>query len=165
MMDNTKDYTQIKGWGIDADPDNDPTYPMRHRNPEDPQGTADARPDQQPVNMEVLHSVDRRGVSAVFGNAEEPAGLSGVIRREAFKFSEARMAHWLPLVLADRINVVEGYIEDLSHGHIPNVFAERGWGAEWAHDPRRVVKKVALGVGVASALVAWAVLRKPVRRR
>jgi hypothetical protein len=32
MEHTAKDPSQIKGWGVDADPKNDPTYPMKHRN-------------------------------------------------------------------------------------------------------------------------------------
>jgi hypothetical protein len=31
MENLAKDYSHIKGWGVDADPKNDPTYPMKHR--------------------------------------------------------------------------------------------------------------------------------------
>ena len=44
----------------------------------------------------------------------------------AFKQSENDMRHWLMLLLADRVNVVEGLIDDLAHGHVPNLFKEMG---------------------------------------
>jgi hypothetical protein len=59
----------------------------------------------------------------------------------------------VPLVLADRINVVEGYIDDLMHGIIPNPFAERGWQAEWKYNRKELVQKVAVGVVVTTAVV------------
>jgi hypothetical protein len=42
---------------------------------------------------------------------------------------------------ADRVGVVEGYLEDLSRGHVPNVFAERGWKAEWKHKRKGLVTR------------------------
>ncbi len=154
MKNTAKDFSHIKGWGIDADPKNDPTYPMKHRTNEEQLGYSWERPTQQPVNVEVLHSNERPNVTAVFGTAVPPSGLSGMIRRFAFKYSESSYGHWLPLLLADRVNVVEGVLDDLSRGHIPNIFAEKGWKAEWKHNPQGLVKKVVVGVVVVSALVA-----------
>src|SRR3712207_7840697 len=45
----------------------------------------------------------------------------------AFGYSESSYGHWLPLMLADRVGVVEGVLGDLKQGHLPNVFAEGGW--------------------------------------
>jgi hypothetical protein len=42
-----------------------------------------------------------------------------MLRRFAFKYSESSYGHWLPLMLADRVGVVEGVLDDLSHGHVP----------------------------------------------
>src|SRR6188768_1356919 len=79
--------SQVKGWGIDADPENDPTYPMKKRVEGEHAGYSWERPTQQPVDVEVLHSNERPNVAAAFGAANPPAGISGMIRREAFKFS------------------------------------------------------------------------------
>lgn len=136
-------YDHIKGWGIDADPANDPTYPMKRRTDEEIRGYTWERPEQQPVNMEVLHSVERPNVTAVFGTSVPPSGLSGKIRREAFKYSENSYGHWLPLVLADRIGEVEGIIDDLKKGHIPNIFAEKGMKSEWKYNRKNFILKTA----------------------
>lgn len=144
----------IPGWGIDADPENDPTYPMKHWNGADHQRFNYEKPSQQPIDIEVLRSIERPGVSRVFGTTAPPKGLSGMIRRYAYKnHSESTYAHWVPLVLADRIDVIEGYIEDIMHGIIPNPFAERGWQAEWNYNRKSVVKKVAVGAVVAAAVI------------
>ena len=157
-MENTEkrliDPTQVKGWGVDADPANDPTYPMKNRNDGEHDGYSWERPPQQPVNVEILHSNERPNVSATFGTSTPPAGLSGVIRRFAFNYSESSYGHWLPLMLADRVGVVEGYLEDLTRGHVPNVFAERGWKAEWQHNRTSLVTRVAVGAVLATAAVA-----------
>jgi hypothetical protein len=155
-MNNTgKDFSHIKGWGIDADPKNDPTYPMKpHRTDAEQTGYSWERPTLQPETVEVLHSNERPNLTAVFGTSTPPSGLSGMIRRYAFKYSEGSWGHWIPLLLADRVNVVEGVIDDLRRGHVPNIFAEKGWKAEWQHNPRGLVTKVATTVLVATALVA-----------
>ena len=155
MEHTAKDPSQIKGWGVDANPQNDPTYPMKNRNDGEHMGYSWERPSQQPVDVEVLHSNERPNVSAVFGTSTPPAGLSGVIRRFAFKYSESSYGHWLPLMLADRVGVVEGYVEDLSRGHVPNVFAERGWKAEWQHNRKSLVTRVALGAALTSLAVVY----------
>ncbi len=149
------DPAQVKGWGVDADTKNDPTYPIKRRNDGEHEGYSWERPPQQPVDVEVLHSNERPNVSAVFGTSTPPAGLSGVIRRAAFKYSESSYGHWLPLMLADRVGVVEGYLEDLSRGHVPNVFAERGWKAEWRHNRKSLVTRVAVGAVIATAAFAY----------
>ena len=143
----------IPGWGIDADPENDPTYPMKHRTGADYERLNYEKPPQQPINMEVLQSIERPGVSRVFGTSTPPAGLSGMIRRFAFRYSESTYAHWVPLVVADRIGVVEGIVDDLKQGHIPNIFAERGWGAEWKYNRDGMIKNIAIGVGIAAGVM------------
>ncbi|HEX8660008.1 MAG TPA: hypothetical protein VF690_20865 [Hymenobacter sp.] len=143
METTNRDHTKINGWGIDADPKNDPTYPMRHRTAEDHDGYTWERPAQQPIDIEVLHSNERPNVSAVFGTSSPPSGLSGMIRRFAFRYSENSYLHWLPLLLADRVNVVEGVLDDLAHGHVPNIFAEKGYKAQWKYDKKSLILKMA----------------------
>ncbi|HEX8473476.1 MAG TPA: hypothetical protein VF666_05555 [Pyrinomonadaceae bacterium] len=149
------DPSQIKGWGVDANPQNDPTYPMKNRNNGEHAGYSWERPSQQPVSVEVLHSNERPNVSATFGTSTPPSGLSGMIRRYAFKYSESSYGHWLPLMLADRVGMVEGVIDDLAHGHVPNIFAERGWKAEWKHNRKSLVTRVLVGTVLASAAVVY----------
>ncbi|HEX9962060.1 MAG TPA: hypothetical protein VGB00_14080 [Pyrinomonadaceae bacterium] len=146
--------SQVKGWGVDADPENDPTYPMKNRNNGEHAGYSWERPAQQPVDVEILHSNERPNLSATFGTSTPPAGLSGVIRRAAFKYSENSYAHWLPLMLADRVGVVEGVVEDLARGHVPNIFGEMGWGAEWKHNRKKLVTRVIIGAAIGAAAIA-----------
>jgi len=159
MKKTAADFAHIPGWGIDADPRNEPTYPMRQRTGEEHDGYTWERPAQQPLDREVLHSIERPNYSAVVGNSVPPSGLSGMIRRFAFKYSENEYLHWLPLIMADKINVVEGIIDDLAHGTVPNIFAEKGYKAEWKHSPQTLVLKLAttaLVIGGAIALLSGA---------
>jgi hypothetical protein len=155
MEHTAKDPSQIKGWGVDADPRNDPTYPMKNRNNGEHAGYSWERPQQQPITVEVLHSNERPNVTSVFGTSTPPSGLSGVIRRIAFRYSESSYGHWLPLMLADRVSVVEGVLGDLKHGHVPNVFAERGWNAEWKHNRTSLVRRILVRTALVSAAVAY----------
>lgn len=149
------DTSQIKGWGVDANPKNDPTYPMKNRNNGEHAGYSWERPPQQPINVEILHSNERPNVSATFGTAAPPSGLSGMIRRAAFKYSENSYGHWVPLMLADRVNMIEGVLADFSYGRIPNVFGEMGWKAEWKHNRKSLVTRLVVGAVVASAAYAY----------
>lgn len=157
IADSPKDH--IPGWGMDADSENDPTYPMKHRNGADYERIHYERAPQQPEKMEVLHSIERPGVTRVFGTSTPPTGLSGVIRRKAFKYSEATAAHWMMLIFADRMNVVEGVIDDVKHGTFPNLFAEWGWKAEWQHNRERFIQRM-LVRGLAVCAVAALLTRK-----
>ncbi|MBC3538443.1 hypothetical protein ACFSC6_16345 [Rufibacter sediminis] len=155
MENTTKDYSHIKGWGIDADPKNDPTYPMKRRTNEEHLGYSWERPTLQPQTVEILHSNERPNVTAVFGTSTPPSGLSGMIRRLAFKKTENDYGHWLPLILADRINVVEGIIEDLRSGHVPNIFAEKGYKAEWKYNRGGLLRKAAVAAILSYGVVAY----------
>jgi hypothetical protein len=149
------DYADIKGWGVDADPKNDPTYPMKHRTNQEHEGYSWQRPPQQPITVEVLHSNERPNITAVFGTSTPPSGLSGMIRRMAFNYSESSYGHWLPLMLADRVNVVEGVLEDFRHGQAPNIFEELGWRAEWEHNRENLMWRVLIGAALTSAAIAY----------
>src|SRR5918998_663235 len=155
MEHTPKDPSQIKGWGVDADPKNDPTYPMKNRNNAEHTGYSWERPPQQPMTIEVLHSIERPSFTSVFGTSTPPSGLSGVIRRIAFKYSESSYGHWLPLILADRVSVVKGVVGDLKQGHVPNVLAERGWKAEWKHNRISLLRRILVGAALGSAAVAY----------
>ena len=155
MGRTVKDPSQIKGWGADADPKNDPTYPMKLRNDGEQAGYSWERPQQQPLTVEVLHSNERPDVTSVFGTSTPPAGPSGALRRLAFEYSESSYGHWLPLMLADRVSVVEGVLGDLKQGRVPNVFAERGWKAEWRHNRISLLRRILLRAVLVFAAVAY----------
>ena len=155
MEHTAKDPSQIKGWGVDADPKNDPTYPMKHRNDGEHTGYSWERPPQQPITTEILHSIERPDVTSVFGTSTPPSGLSGSIRRFAFRYSESSYGHWLPLMLADRVSVVEGALVDLKHGRLPNVLAELGWKAEWKYNRTSLVRRIVVRVVLVSTAVAY----------
>jgi len=157
-------YGHIKGWGIDADMKNDPTYPMKKRTDEERFGYTWNRPAQQPESVEILTSTERKNLPAVFGTTLPPSGLSGMIRRFAFKYSESDYLHWLPLMLADRVGVVEGVIEDLAGGHVPNVFDERGWGAELKYNRKNFLIKAAATAAVAAAVTTFLVYRSRTKK-
>ena len=146
------DTSTIPGWGVDADPRNDPTYPYREREKDDRSGEWE-RPAQQEPDVEVLRSIEHKRLPAVFGTTVPPSGVSGVLRRAAFKYSESNWAHWLMLMGADRINVVEGLLQDLSKGRIPNIPAEMGVRSEYRHNKRGLVTKLAIAGAVTAIAI------------
>jgi hypothetical protein len=130
-MDTQTSHAHIPGWGSDLPRENRPAVPMERTPPrldvpwQDP-------PERQPMTVEVLKSVERPDHSRTFGTRLPPKGLSGIIRRAAFKRSENDVGHWLMLIAADRVNVVEGLAQDLK---------------------RSPVKLAVVGVGIAA--LAW----------
>jgi hypothetical protein len=153
-MENREEKNiNIAGWGTDIDPDNEPTYPMKKYTGDDHNRLNYERPPQQHSDVEVLHSNERPGLSAVYGTTIPPKGLSGAIRRFAFKYSEGSFGHWLPLLFADRVNQVEGLIEDIGSGHIPNIFKEMGWKAAWKYNRKGLIKKIGIAAGVTATVI------------
>lgn len=144
------DFSHIKGWGADLDPGNRPAYPME-RTPPRLEGLHWHDVVDQPLKMKVYHSVERPGITPVFGTSTPPSGISGKIRDVAYGYSENDVRHWMLLLMADRINVVEGIGQDLMRGHIPNIFAEMGIRAEWRYNRAGLVRKAAIASAVLGA--------------
>ena len=90
----------------------------------------------------------------MFGTSTPPSGLSGMIRRGAFKYSESHWAHWLMLMGADRVNMVEGIVQDLARARIPNIPAEMGMRSEWKHNRKGLVTKLAVTAAIGAAAFA-----------
>jgi hypothetical protein len=158
------DPKQVPGWGVDADPENDPTYPMKSHTETEHDGYNWQRPKQQSDDVEVLHSTERPNIAATFGTSQPPSGVSGIIRRAAFDFSENSYGHWLPLMIADRVEMVEGLALDLVRGHVPNIFGELGWRAEWKHNRKALITKAAIGTGILFGLGMLVMSRKKPER-
>jgi hypothetical protein len=153
----------IEGWGIDRDPKDRPAVP-KERIPARDIGVhwTELEIPRQVQNVPVLVSIERPGITPVFGTAAPLKGLSGLMRRAAFKWSESDLRHWLLLLAADRVDVVEGLVDDVRHGQLPNLFKEMGWRAELKHRPGRAMLKLAALTGGLTLGVVW--LLKPRRR-
>jgi hypothetical protein len=145
------------GWGADLPEANRPAVP-KERKPARLEGVHWDHPEQQPVNVKVLCSRERPGITPVFGTSVPPRGLSGMLRGVAFRYSENDLRHWLLLLAADRLNVGEGLAADLLSGRVPNIPAEMGMRAELTHNPKGAARKAALLVGVVA--LVWAVRRR-----
>ena len=145
----------MKGWAVDADPDNDPTYPYRERENDEHSGEW-RRPTQQDAEVEVLQSIEHKQRPAVVGTSTPPSGISGAMRRPAYRKSESNLLHWVLLMGADRVNMVEGVLQDLARAKVPNIPAETGMRADWQHDKPRFFVKSALAAGAVGLLATWA---------
>lgn len=154
MGNMEENFRHIKGWGVDADPENEPTYPMKHYTGDDHLRLNYERPPLQEPGVEILQSNERPGLPAVFGTSVPPSGFSGMIRRKAFTQSEGRLGHWMPLIMADRVNVIEGLIEDIRQGYIPNFYYEKGWDAELKHKPFHFIGKVVAVTVITAGIIA-----------
>jgi hypothetical protein len=159
------DPSAVTGWGVDADPANDPTYPYRDRAADEGLTSDWRRPPLQGTDVEILQSIEHIRRPAVFGTSTPPRGLSGVIRRGAFRYSESHWFHWLMLMGADRINVVEGVLEDLARGKIPNVPGEMGIRSELRYNKSGFARKVAVTALLAGGTYALLRARRARRER
>ena len=80
-------------------------------------------------------ALDQHGtLTPVFGTAQPPTGLSGALRRLSYaRYSEGRAAHWLLLMLADRVDAVEHHVRSFVTLHPDNPITETGVLSEFTH--------------------------------
>ena len=123
---------RIPGWGVDLDPKDRPSVP-KLRFQEDLTGAHWEFPDRQPEKYPRERSVEHGMLTPVFGTAQPLSGVSGAIRRYAYRYSEGRTAHWLLLVLADRVDAWEHHLKSFLTLHPDNPITETGVKAEFTH--------------------------------
>src|SRR5687768_15601365 len=127
---------RIPGWGVDLNPQDRPAVPKENFNP----GGTGAHwdfPDRQVPRWPREKSSEHQFLTPVFGTSCPPKGLSGVIRRYAYEYSEGRARHWLLLMLADRVDVLESVVRDLLRGRPDNLVAEYGVRSEFSRNGLR----------------------------
>ncbi|GHG95098.1 hypothetical protein [Comamonas sp. JC664] len=104
MNPNVKD---IPGYGVDADPRSRPGFP-KEEFPEQLRGDAQGTPVRQQSDVTVFkHGQPARKMPPVFGTAQPPKGVSGALRRLAYKYPDHWTRHWMMLLMADRVDVAE----------------------------------------------------------
>jgi hypothetical protein len=81
------------------------------RNPAPLPGTHWGEPESQRLDAKITTRSDA-DIPPVFGTAQLPKGLSGRVRQAAYRIPEWRPGHWMLLLLADRIDVVESALSD-----------------------------------------------------
>lgn len=118
---------RIPGWGVDLDPADRPSYPKEIAAES---GAHWDVPERQAETFPREKSTEHQQLTPVFGTAQPLRGLSGLIRRYAYSFSEAQTAHWLLLMAGDRVDVLESRVGALFQGRPDNVIAETGVASE-----------------------------------
>ncbi|MBS4751814.1 hypothetical protein KG112_03190 [Nocardioides sp. zg-ZUI104] len=121
---------RIPGWGADLDPADRPSVPRE---------LADAVPahahwhfpEEQPDPAGRERSIEHARLTPVFGTSAPLRGVPGAIRRLAYdRYSEARAAHWLLLLAADRVEVTQETLRSFVSGRPDNPLTETGIAAE-----------------------------------
>jgi len=121
---------RIPGWGADLDPKDRPAVPQERFDPE-LSGAHWEFPERQPERWPRERSIEHKFLTPVFGTSCPPRGASGKIRRYAYaRYSEGRAAHWLLLLAADRVDVLESRIGAVLTGRPDRLVAETGVRAE-----------------------------------
>jgi len=64
-------------------------------------------PEPQPPDRRVTRRRELQKLTPVFSTALPPRGISGMLRRAAYRIPETRAQHFLTLMLADRVDVLE----------------------------------------------------------
>jgi hypothetical protein len=124
---------EIPGWGVDLDPADRPAFPRELSAPAGTGAHWDF-PDRQSANGFRERSIEHEFLPPVFGTSVPLRGLSGVIRRYAYaRFSEARAAHWLLLLAADRIDAGEQHLRSMATLRPDNPLIGTGLGSERSH--------------------------------
>jgi hypothetical protein len=121
---------RIPGWGVDLDPKDRPAFPRERFDPA-ASGAHWDFPDRQEEKGTRERSIEHALLTPVFGTAAPLHGISGAIRRYAYaRYSEARAAHWLLLIGADRVDAWESHLRSFVTLHPDNPITETGVLAE-----------------------------------
>ena len=117
---------RIPGWGVDLDPADRPSVPRERFDP-DASGAHWEFPDRQPENRPRERSVEHLQLTPVFGTSCPPKGVSGAMRKYAYRrFSEGRAAHWVILVAADRVDSFGSHLRSFLTLRPDNPITETG---------------------------------------
>ncbi len=156
ILNERNESKNIQGWGIDLRTEDRPAVPMWKKvvDTGSPYETEADIPLQK-VQFKELVSIEKPDLTPVFGQTVPPVGLSGLIRKFAFRYGEGSFGHWLPLVFADRVNVVEGILDDFLHLRVPNLWKEMGLNSEWKYNRKGLIQKT---VGTTVVLAGAAAL-------
>jgi hypothetical protein len=126
---------RIPGWGADLDPQDRPSVPRERFDPA-LSGAHWDFPERQPEKWPRERSIEHKFLTPVFGTSCPPKGLSGVMRKYAYKaYSEGRLAHWLLLIAADRVDAVESHLRSFLTLRPDNPITETGVLSEFRHHP------------------------------
>ena len=124
---------RIPGWGVDLDPRDRPSVPRERFDPT-LSGAHWHFPERQPERWPRERSRENEFLTPVFGTSCPPKGVSGMIRKYAYRrFSEGRAAHWLLLVAADRADSFGSHLRSFLTLRPDNPITETGVLSEFSH--------------------------------
>ena len=124
---------RIRGWGVDLDPKDRPSVPRERFDPS-LSGAHWDFPERQPEKWPRERSMEHKFVTPVFGTSCPPKGVSGLMRKYAYKrFSEGRAAHWLILIAADRVDALGSHLRSFLTTRPDNPITETGVMSEFSH--------------------------------
>jgi hypothetical protein len=170
---------RIPGWGADLDPKDRPAVPQERFDP-DLSGARWEFPERQPEKWPRERSIEHKFLTPVFGTSCPPRGLSGAIRKYAYRrYSEGRAAHWLLLIVADRVDAKENILRSFLTLRPDNPITETGVLSEFKRHgiSSRIGRKradlvhqpldlIIVGVPwVVAAGLAYSMVRRVARRR
>ncbi|HYH08798.1 MAG TPA: hypothetical protein VEK11_17220 [Thermoanaerobaculia bacterium] len=148
------DYKTVNGWGVDVE--YQAKYPKEL--PSDV-FTARGNVDYWQVPQDKVHlSIEHPNLTPVFGVSSAPGGLSGLLRDYAYNFGEGANRHWLTLLAADRVDILENLIGDIFRGRPDNYVREKGWSAKLKYEPGRNKRMMILGAIALGAVAAGVAL-------
>jgi hypothetical protein len=117
---------RIPGWGVDLDPADRPAVPRERFDPAG-SGAHWEFPERQPEKWPRERSIEHKFLTPVFGTACPPRGLSGAMRKLAYRrWSEGRAAHWLTLITADRVDALGSHLRSFLTLRPDNLITETG---------------------------------------
>ena len=149
---------RIPGWGVDADPNDRPSFPRQRFEPE-LSGAHWDFPECQPEKWPRERSIEHQSLTPVFGTSCPPKGVSGAMRRYAYKrFSEGRAAHWMILVVADRVDAFGSHLRSFVSLRPDNPVTESGIVSEFTHHglaSRRRTKRADLVHQPLDFVIVW----------
>jgi hypothetical protein len=107
MTIDSMSSNKVRGAGADASSADRPGIP-KEVDPPRPVGAAHwQEPERQGDPGYILKRQGLEQLTPVFGTSVPPRGLSGFMRRAAYRIAEHRAGHWLVLMAADRVDVIE----------------------------------------------------------
>jgi hypothetical protein len=139
---------------VDASPENRPGVP-REAEPRPDEGAHWVLPPRQQPTVRVFRRQGLEELTPVFGTAQPPHGVSGLLRWLAYRAPEHRARHWAGLMLADRIDILE---TRLGRALGPPL-RRSGYGRSAYFLERHALPALLIG-----ATAGWILARRPARR-
>lgn len=153
-------------WGSDLDPSRRPGVPKELNVENGSSGHAAHWPriTRQHPEVKIFQTIERPGLTPVFGTVRPPRGVSGLLRAGAYRYSEDKLRHWMMLVLSDRIDMVEGWVEDIFRGRMPMLLSRMEFRtADKLRNPKAraaTMRNLAILAGAAGLVAYWVISKR-----